>query len=51
MVGTRPRAGGGAVERDGVVEIDWREVMRVVDPERRAVAVAWAEDPDVMRPW
>ena len=36
-------------DRDGAVEIDWRELRRVVDPEQRDVAVAWADDPRVMR--
>lgn len=32
-----------------VVEFDWRALLALVDPERRDIAVAWAEDPALMR--
>lgn len=35
---------------NGPVEVDWRDIMRTVDPEGRGVAAVWAEDPSVMRP-
>ncbi|CAM1504097.1 Fc.00g016880.m01.CDS01 [Cosmosporella sp. VM-42] len=45
--GVRSDAGG----HGKAMEIDWREILRVVDPERKDVAVAWAEDPATMRHW
>lgn len=45
-----PGRSSGVDGRDGgAVEIDWRELRRVVDPERRDVAVAWTEDVRAMR--
>ena len=44
-----PTRSPGVDSRDCAVEIDWRELRRVVDPERRDVAVAWTEDLRTMR--
>lgn len=45
-----PCAGTTGDESPGVVEFDWRALLPLVDPGRRGIAVAWAEDPALMRP-
>lgn len=42
-------AAGTGTDPDPELEVDWRDILREVDPEGRQVAGAWAQDPDVMR--
>lgn len=40
------RATGGGEAGDGLVEVDWRRMLREVDPGGRELGVAWAWDDD-----